>query len=401
MKALLPKLVLLCALLASGCTTIVARAPAPEAQLDVAKPYGVAGPLLRSWGDTVAPGVAQAATARYAAKLKQIHGDRLRAGRKIEAAYLALSGGGPDGAFGAGFLKGWTARGDRPAFRLVTGVSTGAVISIFAFLGPDYDDVLEELYTDYSTGDLLRTTVFSGILGGSALSDTKPYRRLIARYIDADVVAALAAAHRRGRTLMIATTNLDAGRPVIWNVSGIAATGHGNAAALIRDVVAASSAIPAAFPPVMIPVEIDGKTYDEMHVDGGASQQVAVLSPQFTTAELDAILGDVFDRKLYVIVNNSLQKAYEPVRPRLAPIAARALSSLLSGSGTGDLYRLYAIAERDRIRMQATWIPKSFKRVPAEAFDKAYMRELFDLGFEMGLNRPNWRPQPPGLQISR
>ncbi len=53
----------------------------------------------------------------------------------LELELLGISGGGENGAFGAGLLNGWTERGDRPEFFLVTGISTGALSAPFAFPG--------------------------------------------------------------------------------------------------------------------------------------------------------------------------------------------------------------------------------------------------------------------------
>ncbi|MFW6027524.1 MAG: patatin-like phospholipase family protein [bacterium] len=159
----------------------------------------------------------------------------------------------------------------------MTGISTGAIIAVFAFLGPEYDDDLRQMYTSYKTSDLFTRTIFAALTGGSAVLDASGYRSLLEYYIDDGVVARLAEAYRDGRMLLIGTTNIDASRPVIWNIGAIAASGAPYSKKLIHDVIQASSAIPAAFPPVLIPVEANGRTYDEMHVDGGAT--VMLYSP--------------------------------------------------------------------------------------------------------------------------
>jgi predicted acylesterase/phospholipase RssA len=380
----------------AACTTVIARAPVPEALLMEARPYGIVAPpgvLLRTWGDAVDVEDFEALARRRADSLRARHRDDK--GPITETALL-LSGGGPDGAFGAGLLNGWTKRGDRPEFDAVTGVSTGAIIALFAYLGPDYDDKLEQIYTSYSTEQLATRALFSALLGGTALTDTRGYRALIEHYVDDAVVERIAEESRRGRALLIGTTNIDAARPVIWNIGAIAASGHPARKRLIHDVIQASSAIPAAFPPVLIPVETgDGRRYDEMHVDGGATQQVMLLSPGFSLRRVDKDLGQRVDRSVYVIMNNKLLKPYEPVRPRIASIAARAASSLIGGSGGGDLYRIFAIAQRDGIKMHITAIPTDFDAQPTEVFDPVYMRELFDLGYAQGLAGGGWSPTPP------
>ena len=204
---------------------------------------------------------------------------------------------------------------------------------------------------------------------------------------------------RKGRGLLIGTTNMDASRPVVWSVSSIAATGHPQAKRLIHDVIQASSAIPAAFPPVLIPVETaDGKRYDEMHVDGGATQQVMFFSPEVPIKRIDRAVGVEIDRSIYIVINNKLVKAYDPVKPRVMAIAGRAVGSLIGGSGTGDLYKIFAIAERDDIALNIVWIPTEFDVESTEAFDPVYMKALYELGYEYGLAGDRWIERPPDFE---
>jgi predicted acylesterase/phospholipase RssA len=395
---LLAALAALVVLALGACTTLAPRSAVPEDQITAAAPYGIAdarGPV-REWGDSVDADSAEQIVAFRAATLRRLHGDAIAAGRSIPETSLLLSGGGPDGAFGAGLLNGWTARGDRPEFDLVTGISTGAIIALFAFLGPDYDQALTEIYTTYRTDQLLQRAFFSAVTGGSAITDTSGYRRLIEKYVDDAVIERLAAEQRRGRVLLIGTTNIDAARPVIWNVAGIASTGHPNAKRLIHDIIQASSAIPAAFPPVIIPVVTpDGRSFDEMHVDGGATQQVMYFSPSFPMTRIDEALGIKIDRTLYAVVNNKLRKPYAPVRPRLASIAGAAASSLIGGSGGGDLYKIFAMAQRDGATLNVIGIPRDFDMAAKEPFDPVYMKALYDLGYEYGLAGDRWQAQPP------
>ncbi len=392
--------VLLAAVLSlAACTTVLTRNPVPEEKIATAAPYGIDGVFIRAWGDTISEEGIDQVLASRAERLRKIYAEELAAGGPIVETSLALSGGGPDGAFGAGILNAWTERGDRPEFTIVTGISTGAIVALFAFLGPDYDAALKEVYTTYDTDDFLIPTLFSALTGGSAASDTRRYRRLIESYVNDDLVARLGEEFRRGRVLLIGTTNLDAARPVIWNVAAIAASGHPEAKTLIQDIIQASSAVPAAFPPVLIPVETeDGKRHDEMHVDGGATQQVMLFSPQFPIRRIDEELGVHFDRTLYVIMNNKLKRGYDPVRPRIVSIAGRAVSTLIGGSGTGDIYKIYAIAERDGIQLEVVSIPADFDLEPQELFDPTYMQSLYDLGYEMGLAGDFWHPRPPDFQ---
>ncbi|MEL6335795.1 MAG: patatin-like phospholipase family protein [Pseudomonadota bacterium] len=385
--------------LLGACTTVLVRAPVQEAEIRDAKPYGIERGFLRTWGDFVDEDELREILTERITFLRSRRGE----GNVLDNAEwesLALSGGGPDGAFGAGVLAGWTARGDRPTFEAVTGVSTGAIIALYAFLGPEYDDDLREIYAgDFETDDLVVPTIFAGLTGGTSLLDASGYRALIEQYVDDDVVRELAVAHDQGRVLLVGTTNIDASRPVVWNLTNIAATGHPQAKRLIHDVIQASSAIPAAFPPVLIPVETaTGQQRDEMHVDGGATQQVMLFSPQFSIRSFDQLAGRDLDRSIYVIVNNKLTKSYDPTRPRLFSIAARAASSLIGGSGGGDLYRLFAIAQRDGMDMNVLAIPRDFNAEAEELFDPVYMRELYELGYEIGLQGGSWLPHPPDFR---
>lgn len=378
-----------------GCTTVLSRSAVDETEIDAARPYGIDAPFLRVWGDHIDPAAADRLVEIRRKIFAEQYTDAIASGEPIITHSLALSGGGPDGAFGAGLLAGWTERGDRPEFQVVTGVSTGAIIALFAFLGPDYDDELREIYTTYTTDDLVIRTIFSGLTGGTALLDTRRYRALIERYIDEDVVAKLAAANGEGRLLLIGTTNIDASRPVTWNLTAIAASGHPEARRLIHDVIQASSAIPAAFPPVIIPVEAPSGRRDEMHVDGGATQQVMLYSPAIRTGRIDEAAGADIQRAVYIVINNKLDKPYEPVRPRIFSIAGKAASSLIGGSGSGDLYRIFAVAQRDGIDLNIVGIPRDFDLEPEELFDPVYMGALYDLGYETGLEGEAWRPYPP------
>ena len=199
---------------------------------------------------------------------------------------LSLSGGGDDGAFGSGLLVGWTAHGDRPQFKLVTGVSTGALIAPFAFLGTAYDGTLAKVYTDIEPSEVfVARPVILAALTEDALSDTGPLYKTISSYITEDILAAIAAEYHKGRLLLIQTTDLDAGRPVIWNIGAIAASGNPRALDLLRHIMLASASIPAAFPPVLFDVEAKGQAFQELHVDGGAVSQAFLVPPSVNTRE--------------------------------------------------------------------------------------------------------------------
>jgi len=306
---------------------------------------------------------------------------------------LALSGGGDEGAFGAGLLVGWTASGDRPSFRLVTGVSTGALIAPFAFLGSGYDAALREVYTEVSGGDIFVRRWIGAAIWGDSLADVTPLRRLIVRHVDRDMLDAIRVEYARGRVLLIATADLDSREPVLWNIGKIAESGHASALELVQDLLVASAAIPGAFPPVMIDVEVDGRRYQEMHVDGGTLTQVFGY-PQAVD------LGDppiARERRLYVIRNGRLDFHREEVPRRAVSIVARSVSALIQSQGYGDLIRIAATSERDGIDFRLAFIPRSFDRHADEPFDRDYMNALFEFGYGLARGGYPWATRPPRL----
>jgi Patatin-like phospholipase len=309
------------------------------------------------------------------------------------ADFLAISGGGENGAFGAGLLVGWTAAGTRPVFKGVTGISTGALTAPFAFLGPAYDDKLREVYTTISGKDVLESRGIYGALFQDAMADNAPLRKTVAKYFDQPMLDAIAVEHKKGRILLIGTTNLDARRPVIWNIGAIAESGKPGALQLVQDILVASAAIPGAFPPMMFNVEANGKVYQEMHVDGGASTQVFLYPPQLNIKAS----GLKRERHLYVLRNARLDPDWAQVDRSTMTIAGRAISSLIQTQGVGDLYRIYLTSQRDGIDFNLAYIPKTFTTVLKEPFDHTYMSELFQLGYDMAVKGYPWEKYPPGF----
>lgn len=313
------------------------------------------------------------------------------------ASFLALSGGGDDGAFGAGLLNGWSKAGNRPEFKLVTGISTGALLAPFAFIGPTQDETLTRVYTQTTPKDILEARSYLAAITDDALADNAPLGRLLERYVTQDFLNQIAAEYAKGRLLFIATTNLDSRKAVIWNMTRIAASGHPRALPLFRQIMLASAAIPGAFPPAMIDVDVQGKHYQEMHVDGGAMAQVFLYPPSFKLAELGKTMGVVRERELFLIRNSRLDPEWGEVERQTLSIAGRAISSLIQTQGAGDLYRIYAIAQRDNVAYHLAFIPKSFSAVHREEFDPTYMKALYQRGFEMAKKGYPWESKPPDL----
>jgi hypothetical protein len=370
------------------------RDPVPLAYAD--KAVVIEGAEVRYWGDRE-PTNFRALTAEKWAQVKAKRSSLLRSGTRPRIDFLAISGGGSDGAFGAGLLVGWTARGDRPEFDIVTGISTGALTAPFAFLGPKYDPALKAVYTTYSTDQLVTKQPIRGLLGGDALASNAPLARVIASYVTEDFMKEVAHEHARGRRLLIGTTNLDAQRPVIWDMGKIASSGDPRALELFRNVLLASAAIPGVFPPVDIKVEVEGQVREEMHVDGGTTNQVFLLPTQIRTGSIDANLGISPVRRLYIIRNGRVAPEYKAVKASTLAIAGRSISTLIKTQGIGDLYQMYELARRNKVQYNLAYIPGDFPDTSTEAFDPKYMSQLFELGYKLGKSGTEWKKTPPRL----
>ncbi|MEZ5818720.1 MAG: patatin-like phospholipase family protein [Hyphomicrobiaceae bacterium] len=381
------------ALLLAGCASVIPR-NVPSNALAASRAVIPGIPLARIWGDE-APSHLVAAIETHMPSVKRL----ARAARIVNGRphvyILALSGGGPKGAFGAGLLKGWTESGSRPRFDLVTGVSAGAIIAPFAFLGPAYDKTLEHIWTEYETSELIVAQILPGVLGGAALADTTPLAKLIEKYVNGAFLRAVAAEHARGRMLMIGTTNLDAERPVYWNMGEIAASRHPHKIELFRKIILASAAIPGAFPPVEIEAETEGRLVQEMHVDGGTTRDVFVAPAQLNLSALDRLYRSPPKRHIYIVMNSKMTPEFEPVKPTAIAIGARAVSTLIKSHDRGDLYRIREQALESGADFHLTSIPPDFDLKPAQAFDPVYQRALFDRGREIGRQGGGWRRDLP------
>ena len=379
--------------LVSGC------APLPRLNAVPAAPKGDVSVIglhdIRYWGDEASPQMLAEGLASFQREVA--YRNSTGVGGPLPAAnYLAISGGGEDGAFGAGLLVGWTAAGTRPSFKLVTGISTGALTAPFAFMGPAYDAQLTAVYTSLTAKDVLNDRGYLAAVTDDGLADNKPLRKTVSRYLDQKFVDGIAAEYAKGRLLLIGTTNLDAGRPVIWNVGKIAASGAPGATKLIVEILLASAAIPGAFPPSMITVESNGTSYQEMHVDGGTSAQVFVYPPAYNLRLMSQAVGQTRVRKLYVIRNARLDPNWSQIKRATLSIAWRAISSLIQTQGVGDLYRMYAIAVRDGVDFNLANIPETFTQTLSTPFETSYMNALYRVGYDAAKGGYPWRKFPPG-----
>jgi predicted acylesterase/phospholipase RssA len=374
-----------CALLVlAGCGNIARLDPPPLRTTETLPILGL--PNARFWLDgDVAPLSREWAVMqdRQAAALPPA-----RRGALPPANLLVLSGGGDNGAYGAGLLVGWTASGQRPSFDMVTGISAGALIAPFAFLGPDYDPQLREVFTEVAPTDILVIgNKLRSVLFREAFADTSPLYRLIERHVNDALMTAIAREYGRGRLLLIGTTNLDLGRPVFWNIGAIAASGRPGALELVRRILLASASIPGAFPPVLIDVESDGRAHQEMHVDGGASLQMFLYTPLL---DLRGAAARPRERTAWVVRNGRLDTEWSSTNRSILSITARAASTLLHFSAVNDIVRIYLTSQRDGVRFRLAYIGTDFTQTRDEPFETAFMRALFAYAEAQGRQGGRW-----------
>jgi predicted acylesterase/phospholipase RssA len=382
--------------LTAGCATIAPRNVLPQAnagQIEVAGFHNI-----RFWGD---------ASARDIQAIMMADASKSEAQMSVVAEkhqpvsnLLAISGGAEDGAFGAGLLVGWSDAGTRPVFDLVTGVSSGALIAPFAFLGREHDNQLREIFTKYGRKDIFTYNV-PGLLEGSALADDAPLARLIEKYVDEAFLREIAGERIKGRILLIGTTNLDTQRPVLWDMGRIAMSNNRDAMALFRKILLASATLPGVFPPVRIQVRVGGQNYDELHVDGGVTRQVFIAPSIFSVVSRDQKPGRSAARqRLYVIRNGKIDPEWQSVNENVLSITQRSISTLIKNQGIGDLYRIYSITRRDGIDFNLASIPPDFSDTSGEPFDQRYMIALFDRGYDLATHNYSWVKAPPGMELA-
>ena len=376
---------------AAGCSIPERGVSVPASDTARALPLGITNARFFADGD---PGpMIQEGTVAFAREEAALKAEGKSTTRLPPANFLAVSGGGDNGAYSAGLLNGWTEAGTRPEFKMVTGVSTGALVAPFAFLGPDYDLALREVYTTMTPEKVFRIRGITAALFDDAMADTGPLAQVIATYADQKMFDAIAREYGKGRLLLIGTTDLDAQRPVIWNIGALAASGHPQSLELFRKILRASAAIPGAFQPVMVDVEIDGRKYQEMHVDGGAIAQLFLYPPTIDIARS----GIKRVRRAYIIRNAPLDPNYAASERRTVSIAGRAIETMLAASGQNDVLRTYFVTQRDGVDYNLAYIGSDFRAAKTGEFDQSYMRALYDYGYQQARAGREWHKLPPAL----
>jgi hypothetical protein len=320
---------------------------------------------------------------------------------------LALSGGGANGAFGAGVLVGWTQRGDRPPFQLVTGVSTGALIAPFAFLGSAYDDKLRTAYINGAAAKLLTRNILPRLFIEGVYSGEK-LKALVDTYVDADMVADIAKAHTKGRRLIVATTDLDLQKSILWNLGAIAQQGmergtpqaRQQALQLIRQVLVASASLPGAFAPVLIETQTDfagiSRTFREMHADGSISLPFFVLPESLPKAlmSLRRPEGQKTKSHIYILINGNINPRFDITKNTTLSVAARSLDTLTRAQARTTLATIKTFADVNGFEVKVMAMPDDYGSGGILAFDKLSMQKLFAYGLSLGQSPKAFKSAP-------
>ena len=365
----------------AGCASIP-RVPFTKEQQAVATIPGI--PNARVWSDDRAD--ALLARARSDVRAGE-------AGRAGAINVLAISGGGSNGAYGAGLLSGWSERGSRPEFTVVTGASAGALIAPFAFLGRSYDPVLKTLFNEGIGEELLQFDGLSAIFGSGAFK-AEPLRRLIARYVDHALLERIGAEYQKGRRLLVVTTNLDAQRTAVWDMGAIAASGAPGALDLFRDVLAASASVPGVYSPVLINVEGDGRRFEEMHVDGGVRANLLVVPESLLLSSVPMSMSGVQPR-VYILMNNKLEQDFEIVEGKALAIVSRSFTTAVKANTQNTLIATYDFTRRNKWDFNLASIDADYPTTTSMGFDRGYMQQLYQYGYQQGLSGAPWRKSLP------
>ena len=370
-----------------ACTKTPSSTPIPLALINEAQVPAFPG--VRQWGE------APASAGQSAPPL-----DPTKVVPKGPLNVLALSAGGANGAFGAGFLTGWSQTGTRPVFHVVAGVSIGALLAPLAFLGRQYDTAISRMLIDLSGKYRVALRPRFVAVFGFSLASALPLEKLIAEYFDQRVLDEIAANHRAGRRLYVGTSHVYAGRLTVWDMGAIANSGRPEALALFRHVLLASTAVPTLLPPITFEVEAHGQSYGEMHVDGGILRQAFVAPYGFDWSRAKERLGTNGDINFYVIRNGRVSPEYMVMPPDVISLTQHAMLQLTQAVGIGNLDSLYLLAQTEHAQFHAAWIDESFDAPSIELYDPKYVQALFEHGREQARRANAWHRLPPGMDTS-
>jgi predicted acylesterase/phospholipase RssA len=366
----------------SGCVLPRREAAVPSTLTEVVQPLDAQ--VLRYWPTLDSTGIERAVVE---AEKREVDSESNNSLPLPAASYLALSGGGDGGAFGAGLLVGWSDAGTRPEFTLVTGISAGALLAPFAFLGPRYDYVLREVSNQSNASHIYRSRGMLALLTSDGMNDDVPLRTMIDKYITADVLDQIAEQYKRGRLLFVGTTDLDMGQPVIWDMGAIAAEGDAAALRLFRQIILASAAIPGIFPPVMLDVQWHGQRYQEMHVDGAVTRQVFLLPPDALEHRLS---HSARIHHIYVVRNGRLDNQWQCTLRRTTAVAHRAIDTIIDQQVMNDVSRLELSAIASGADFHLAYIGNDFAFPHSAMFSADYLQHLYEYAHEMAARGHSW-----------
>jgi hypothetical protein len=383
------------AVLVSACASTPRPTP-PVAGAPLAQPWGSV-PLMAADGE-----IDQSIIDNFVQSLRAKRDLHQQAGRtdKIPYRALTLSGGGSRGAYGAGVLSGWTVRGDRPQFDVVTGISTGALMATHVFLGSEFDDDLA-MYKDISNDDVFEKRSILGTLKGTSALDTAPLRETLESVITDETLDRVAAEHRNGRRLFIGTTNLDANTFVVWDMGTIAESERPDRMKRYIDVVLASASFPIAFPPVYL--DVDNGAFTEMHADGGIRETVFFFDFDLIRGvrlamEAAGLNESDFKQELYLLNNAPIATIgagrYKPIDGNIGAIAGATVDSLLAKVTQGSIYRLWVLAMVHGADFHVSFVPPDYELTSGSlTFDPEEQNTLFEFGYQQALDGTAWATQ--------
>lgn len=404
---MMKKLISVCclAILLTACSNDLFRSAAPSNPDNSNSLFD--DPSLRTWGDvpfSLAQYVSNEAKRRHTFDISMVVDEQ---GNRKPQHHLTISGGGANGAYGAGILNGLTEAGSRPEYRLVTGVSTGAIIGLYAFLGEEFDDKLKSFYTQLSDKDLYETRYIWQLFSSASLLDTAPFEARVRSEINRELLEKVKLQYLRGRNFLVKTTNLDEQRPVIWNMGAIAMHSTPEAELLFESVIIASASIPGIFEPVLIPVTTVGVTHDEMHVDGGVIAQVFFMPENINVREFEKVeilnlshhghkLQDKVESYVWLINNSRIAASWHPTRLSIADIVGRSIATMIKFQGRSNIAQIYKQSELTGSSFNLSYIHDNVPDAPDDApFDQSYMQSMYCYGYAQGLEQEHWNNNLP------
>ncbi len=310
---------------------------------------------------------------------------------------LTLTGGGSRGAFGTGFLVGWRDRGDMPTFDIVTGISTGAVMAPFIFLGGDELKKAEYFYTKMNTEDVFERS-WLNFFGYGHIMNAKPLQKLFRQNFDKAFLEKVALEHRKGRRLYIGTTNIDTGQLIVWDMGAIASSSRSDKYERFSDIIYASTALPVYLPPQYMKVDVEGEAYYQMHVDGGIYSQVFMIGLLVNWGEVlnfKANDNKNFDATLYTVANRKYRQRdiYKPIEQAPFSIIEAYVLTEMDLLFDRSIYRLYTSCMQKGIKFKMATIPEKMEEIIIEPteFNPKKMIKLFNVGYNLGRHDFKWK----------